>query len=62
MKPIIGIFLGEAAGVGPELIAKLVAEKMPDTCCRPVLIGDARVRAGEWKFLTLIFLSPAWIV
>ena len=43
MKAIIGIFLGEAAGVGPELIAKLVAEKMPDTCCRPVLIGDARV-------------------
>ena len=43
MKPILGIFLGEAAGVGPEIIAKLVAEKVMQEYCRPVLIGDARV-------------------
>lgn len=43
MKPIIGIFLGETAGVGPELVAKLVADKVPYKYCRPVLIGDARV-------------------
>ena len=43
MKPILGIFLGEAAGVGPEIIAKLVAEKVVQEYCRPVLIGDVRV-------------------
>jgi hypothetical protein len=25
MKPILGIMLGEAAGIGPEIVAKLVA-------------------------------------
>lgn len=43
MKPVIGIFLGEAAGVGPEIISKLVAERKVYTYCRPILIGDSRV-------------------
>ena len=25
-KPVLGIFLGEAAGIGPELVAKVVAD------------------------------------
>lgn len=48
MKPILGIFLGEAAGVGPEIISKLIDEKKVQRYCRPVLIGDIRVLAlGE---------------
>ncbi len=43
MKPILGLFLGEAAGIGPELIAKLVADGTVQRYCRPLLIGDARV-------------------
>lgn len=43
MKPILGIFLGEAAGIGPELIARLVADGTVQRYCRPLLIGDARV-------------------
>lgn len=43
MKPILGITLGEAAGIGPELIAKLAANDRLRPYCRPVLIGDARV-------------------
>ncbi|HOQ17321.1 MAG TPA: 4-hydroxythreonine-4-phosphate dehydrogenase PdxA [Defluviitaleaceae bacterium] len=42
-KPIIGIILGDAAGVGPEIIAKLAARKFYDEYCRPVILGDARV-------------------
>lgn len=43
MKPILGIFLGEAAGIGPEIIARLVADGTVRRYCRPLLIGDARV-------------------
>lgn len=45
MKPILGITLGEAAGVGPEIVAKLCAQGRLDRYCRPLLIGDARVLA-----------------
>ncbi len=43
MKPILGILLGESAGIGPEIVAKLCAEEKISVYCRPVLIGDARV-------------------
>lgn len=43
LKPILGITLGEAAGIGPELIAKLCAEKRLQKYCRPVIVGDMRV-------------------
>ena len=43
MKPILGIFLGEAAGIGPEVIARLVANGTVQKYCRPLLIGDSRV-------------------
>ena len=42
-KPILGILLGDAAGVGPEIIAKLAASRFYDEYCRPVVIGDVRV-------------------
>jgi len=43
MKPILGITLGEAAGIGPEIIAKLISNNRLTLYCRPVIIGDARV-------------------
>ena len=43
MLPIIGISYGDAAGIGPELIARLIAKHAFTGCCRPLLIGDARV-------------------
>lgn len=39
-KPIIGILLGDAAGIGPELIAKLLVEKKIQQYCKPIVIGD----------------------
>ena len=42
-KPVLGISLGEAAGIGPEIIAKLCAQGRLTPYCRPVLIGDSRV-------------------
>lgn len=42
-KAIIGILLGDAAGVGPEIIAKCADKGFYEEYCRPVLIGDTRV-------------------
>jgi len=48
LKPRLGIVLGEATGIGPEIVAKLCAAGRLTPHCRPLLIGDARVLAlGE---------------
>ena len=40
--PIIGITMGDPAGVGPEVIAKALGHHTGYEVCRPVVIGDAR--------------------
>ncbi|WP_322045564.1 4-hydroxythreonine-4-phosphate dehydrogenase PdxA [Paraburkholderia sp. J67] len=40
--PVIGITMGDAAGVGPEVIAKSLTHAQVYAQCRPVVIGDAR--------------------
>ncbi len=42
-KPTVGILLGDAAGVGAELIAKCAVSDFYSKYCRPVLIGDLRI-------------------
>ena len=42
-KPRIGVLLGDAAGVGPEIVAKLLARGFFQEICRPLIIGDRRV-------------------
>jgi 4-hydroxythreonine-4-phosphate dehydrogenase len=39
--PILAITMGDAAGVGPEIIAKALAEPRIYSLCRPVVFGDA---------------------
>jgi len=39
-KPIIGITMGDPAGIGPEVAAKTLARKEIYDICRPVIIGD----------------------
>ena len=48
-RPIVGITMGDAAGVGPEIIMKALAGREAREICRPVVVGDAaRLRkAGE---------------
>jgi 4-phospho-D-threonate 3-dehydrogenase / 4-phospho-D-erythronate 3-dehydrogenase len=40
-RPVIGITMGDAAGVGPEIIMKALAHASVYEQCRPVVIGDA---------------------
>lgn len=41
MKPIIGITMGDAAGIGPEIIVKSLTKDEVYDLCRPLVIGDA---------------------
>nr|MDA8227969.1 4-phospho-D-threonate 3-dehydrogenase [Desulfitobacterium hafniense] len=40
-RPIIGIPLGDPAGVGPEIVVKALASKEIYEISRPVVIGDS---------------------
>ncbi|MHB8277416.1 MAG: PdxA family dehydrogenase [Candidatus Humimicrobiaceae bacterium] len=40
MKPVIGITMGDAAGVGPELILKTLSDREVYDKCIPVVIGN----------------------
>lgn len=41
--PILGLTMGDPAGVGPEIIAKALSRAETYKTCRPLVIGDARV-------------------
>ena len=56
MKPIIAITMGDAAGVGPEVIIKSLAHPEVYAQCRPLVIGDAQ-RLKEAARITLSALS-----
>ncbi len=41
--PIIGITMGDPAGIGPEIVAKTLAMKEIYEICKPIIIGDVNV-------------------
>lgn len=43
MKPVIGITMGDPAGVGPEIIVKALSENINSRNYTPVVIGDLTV-------------------
>lgn len=43
MRPIIGITMGDPAGVGPEITLKILSEPEIYERCRPLIVGDAKV-------------------
>jgi len=43
MKPIVGITMGDAAGIGPEIIIKALSKREVYDICFPLVIGDSRV-------------------
>ncbi len=40
MKPVLAITLGDPAGIGPEIVAKTLADEETHRICNPVVIGD----------------------
>jgi 4-phospho-D-threonate 3-dehydrogenase / 4-phospho-D-erythronate 3-dehydrogenase len=41
--PIVGITIGDVAGIGPEVVAKALARPEITKVCRPLVIGDRRI-------------------
>ncbi len=57
-RPIIGITIGDAAGIGPEISLKALDETLL-SICRPVLIGDlALLQKSVGKFDLDLRLAP----
>lgn len=44
-RPILGITMGDPAGVGPEIAAKALAHKKVYEIAKPIIVGDAKVIA-----------------
>lgn len=42
-RPIVGMTMGDAAGVGPEIIMKALNDPALFEACRPFVIGDAKM-------------------
>lgn len=45
-RPVIGITMGDPAGIGPEITVKALGRKEIYESCRPVVVGDAGIL--EW--------------
>lgn len=43
MKPTVGITMGDAAGIGPEIIMKALGHQEVYNNCNPLVIGDAKI-------------------
>lgn len=43
MKPVLGITMGDAAGVGPEIIVKALQNKEVYETSRPIVFGDKKI-------------------
>jgi 4-hydroxythreonine-4-phosphate dehydrogenase len=50
-KPIIGISMGDPAGVGPEIIVRALTRTCVHDICRPIVIGDASVIQQVQRFV-----------
>ena len=42
-RPLIAITMGDPAGIGPEIIAKVIENGELFSFCRPVVVGDAGI-------------------
>jgi 4-hydroxythreonine-4-phosphate dehydrogenase len=54
-KPVIGITMGDAAGIGPEVIVKSLEDLALLEQIKPVVIGDANALRSVIETLGLTF-------
>jgi len=52
-KPVLGITMGDPAGIGPEIAAKALSHGSTYEMCRPVIIGDTGVMEQAIKIAGL---------
>ena len=46
-SPLIGITMGDPAGIGPEIIVKALADREIYSLCRPIVLGDPSVLSSS---------------
>jgi len=56
-RPIIGITMGDPAGIGPEVVVKALSLREIYDIARPIVIGDAKVIKRALKFTNLTHLK-----
>lgn len=49
-KPLLAITMGDAAGIGPEIIVKALARPDVLAMCRPLVIGDVAIMKDHLRF------------
>ena len=54
-RPIIAITLGDPSGIGPEIVAKALADPQIYKYCRPLVIGDSNVFRRAQAFCGLSY-------
>ncbi|MDH5668433.1 MAG: 4-hydroxythreonine-4-phosphate dehydrogenase PdxA [Nitrospira sp.] len=59
-RPLLGITMGDPAGIGPEVVAKAVADKKLRQLCEPIVIGSLPVM--ERTMTSLKLKLKAWDV
>ncbi len=52
MLPRIGITMGDAAGIGPEIIVKALTNKNVYQICQPIVIGSAAIIQDALRFIS----------
>lgn len=52
-KGIIGVPMGDPAGIGPEILVKSFAEKVIFDMCKPIIIGEKKVLENAMKICGL---------
>ncbi|ABB14953.1 4-hydroxythreonine-4-phosphate dehydrogenase PdxA [Carboxydothermus hydrogenoformans] len=58
-RPVIGITMGDAAGVGPEIIMKALRDPEIYAICKPLVIGDAKIlQRAETIIHTGLHIKP----
>ncbi|MCG8615061.1 MAG: 4-hydroxythreonine-4-phosphate dehydrogenase PdxA [Desulfobacterales bacterium] len=49
-RPVIGITMGDPAGIGPEILSSTLADPNIHNICHPVIIGDTGVMKKAFEF------------
>ena len=51
-RPKIGLTMGDAAGIGPEIILKALAHKSVYSMCQPIVIGSPAILQDACQFIS----------
>ena len=51
-RPKIGVTMGDAAGIGPEIIVKALARKSIYSMCQPIVIGSPAILQDACQFIS----------